>query len=313
MKGNFGGILGSSYYLPPAMDLKAFATATGMPDTQRDLYLHTHGLQQVHVARAKEGPAEMSIKAVRNLLQEYEIDPLRVDAVILYHTMWLLSLEPRTLVGELQQALGLKRACGFSVGGQHCASSLAALRTAQNMIAAGSAENVVLVGIDSFLGSLNREIPGTTLQGEGASAALVQAGCNRNRILSIATHVDGSFYKGITATEREWEKFNLTYYIAGTRLIRQALKKLSLSLDDVALIIPHNTNLSSCEKIRSILSFSPEKVFTDNIRQCGHICSSDLVINLTDAVRAGKLQKGNFYLMFTVGLGAAWSCAILQH
>jgi 3-oxoacyl-[acyl-carrier-protein] synthase-3 len=313
MNRNSGGIRGSSYYLPPAMGLQAFAKATGMPQTQRDFYLHTHGLQKVHVADAQEGAVEMATKAVSNLLQEYAIDPLGVDALILYHTMWLLSLEPRTLVGELQQALGLKRACGFSIGGQHCASSLAALRTAQNMIVAGSAKNVVLVGIDAFLGSLNREIPGVTIQGEGASAALVQAGCESNRILSVTTHVDGSFYKGITATEREWEKFNLSYYITGTRLIKQALRKLSLSLEDIALIIPHNTNLSSCEKIRSILSFSEEKIFTDNIRQCGHVCSSDLIINLTDAVRAGKLRKGSFFLMFTVGLGAAWSCAIMQH
>jgi 3-oxoacyl-[acyl-carrier-protein] synthase-3 len=307
------GIQGSSYYLPPRVELAAFATATGMPESRIELYSKTHGLRAIHVAEAKDGPLEMATKAVSKLLSEQELDSLAVDAIVVYHTMWLLSLEPKTLVGELQNRLGLKHAFGFSIGGQHCASFLAALRVARNMIMAGSAQNVVLVGTDSFLGSLKREVPNITLQGEGASAALIQAGCERNRVLCIGTHTDGSFHKGIMATQKEWERFHLAYYIASKRLIKQTLQRLSLSMDDIALIIPHNTNRSNCKRIASILNVSEKKVFVDNIERCGHICSSDLVINLTDANRAGTLRKGDYFLMFTVGLGAVWACAVMQH
>jgi 3-oxoacyl-[acyl-carrier-protein] synthase-3 len=307
------GIRGASYYLPPRMDLTAFAAATGMSEGKREMYCKTHGLQGVHVANPTEGPLSMAIHAVAKLLVEYDVDPLAVDAVIVYHTMWLLSLEPTTLVGQLQTQLGLKRAIGFSVEGQHCASSLSALRIARNMLAAGTAQTVIIVGTDGFLGSLKREIPDITLQGEGASAALVQAGCERNRILYIGTAVDGSLHKGISASQKEWERFHLSYHIASKHLIRETLRKASLSMDEIRLIIPHNTNRSGCQRLTSILRVNHDRVFTDNIERCGHVCSSDLIINLADAIRTETLREGDYFLMFTVGLGTVWSCAIMQH
>jgi 3-oxoacyl-[acyl-carrier-protein] synthase-3 len=103
------------------------------------------------------------------------------------------------------------------------------------------------------------------------------------------------------------------YYLASYRLIRSTLAKASLTMDDIRLIIPHNINKPSWRKILAALRCSESKLFAENIGRCGHVCSADLMINLSDAIEAGRLQKGDYFMLFTVGLGAVWACAILQH
>lgn len=309
---NIVGVAGCSYYLPGSMTVDQLADATGMSDIRRSLYSGTHGLRVVHMA-GEESPLEMTEKAVLRLLTKNRLDPLCVDTVILYHTINLLSLEPKTFVGEVQRKLGLKNAVAFSVAGQHCASPITALRVARNMIVAGSAQTVLLLGCDFFAGSLMREIIGISLQGEGASCAVVQGNCESNRVVAISTYVDGSLYKGTAATETELAKFDLVYYLASYRLIRSTLAKASLTLDDIRLIIPHNINWPSWRKILAVLRCTEHKLFGGNIARCGHVCSSDLLINLSDAIETGRLQKGDYFMLFTVGLGAIWACAVLQH
>lgn len=306
------GLMGCSYYLPPSITVDELAQATGMSATLRSMYVENHGLRRVHIA-GEESALDMTEQAVRRLLEKHNLHPLDVDTVILYHTLNFLSLEPKTFVSAVQRKLGLEHAVAFSVAGQHCASPVTALRVARNMLLAGSARNVMLVGCDFFVGSLQREIHGISLQGEGASCAILQNHCATNQIIAISTYVDGSLYKGTAAAEDEFDKFDLIYYFACYQLIRNTLKKAALAMDDIRLIIPHNINRPSWHKILSTLKCGEDRLFADNIERCGHVCSADLMINLSDAIEAGRLQKGDYFMLFTVGLGAVWACAILQH
>jgi len=306
------GMMGCGYYLPQSITVDELARATGMPEKLRSMYVENHGLRRVHVAGA-ESAVDMTEQSVLLLLKKCHLDPLDIDTVILYHTLNFLSLEPRTFVGEVQRRIGLSHAVAFSVSGQHCASPITALRVARNMLLAGSAHNILLVGCDFFAGSLQREIHGISLQGEGASCAIVKNHCQTNRLIAISTYIDGSLYKGTAAAEDELDKFDLIYYLACYRLIRSTLAKASLVMDDIRLIIPHNINRPSWRKILSALKCSEDKLFADNIERCGHVCSADLMINLSDAIEMGRLQKGDYFMLFTVGLGAVWACAILQH
>jgi 3-oxoacyl-[acyl-carrier-protein] synthase III len=310
--GQVAGIRAVTYHLPPALSLEEWAQRTGVPQGALDQYQDTLGLRVVHAANG-ETPIDRAARAVEELLDAEQIHPESIDALIIYHSLYFLAMEPRTFAGQLRQRIGARRALSFSVSGQHCASAMAALRVARNMIAAGNARTVLLVSCDSFLGSLRREIPGITVMGEAASAAILQAGWETNRILTISTHVEGALYKGLTGPAKDDERFRLMYYLASRRLIRKTLQSLSLKIEDIRVIIPHNINWPSWEGILSGIKYPPERFFGDNIDRCGHVLSSDLIVNLTDAIRLGRIQKGDLVMMFTVGLGAVWGCSVLQH
>jgi 3-oxoacyl-[acyl-carrier-protein] synthase-3 len=307
------GLLSTSYYLPPSITIDCYAARAGITDLKRDQLGMIHGLQSVHLAEGEDPPVEMAVEAVSELLSGEGLDPGSIDALIVFHTVTYMSFEPPSLAEKIRNRVGLTHATAFSVNGQNCASPVSALRVARNMIVTGAANKVLLVGADYFLGSMIRMIEDFTVQGDAASAALVSVNCERNKILAISTYTDGSLFKGVDAGPQEWEQFNISYYLASRRLIYDTLKKLSLTMDDIALIIPHNTNIPSWKKLLSILKVEEGRFYGCNIRRCGHVCSSDLLVNFTDAVRERRIRKGDYVLLFTVGIGSVWACVILQH
>jgi 3-oxoacyl-[acyl-carrier-protein] synthase-3 len=181
------------------------------------------------------------------------------------------------------------------------------------MLSTRSAKTVLLVGADNYLGSKRRELEGITLLGDGSSAVIIKSVCDTNRLIAISTFNEGSFYKGYYCDTPEKERFNLLYFLATTRIIQKTLHEAKLTMDDISVIIPHNINVSSWSRILKILKCDEKKFFSDNISQTGHVFGSDLVVNLTDAVSKGRIAKGEYALLVTAGLGAAWGCAIIQH
>jgi 3-oxoacyl-[acyl-carrier-protein] synthase-3 len=302
-----------SYYLPPeVVSIEQLAKQMSMPDEEVRLYRDVHGLEFVHIAQG-ETTGDMAVKASRQVLEDNEIDPESVDAVIMFYTAFTTSLEPNTVVGRIQRELGLKRAIGFSIWEQYCASIITAMRVAQAMIRTSEARTILLVGADCFFGSTNRAIDGITIQGEGSSAIIVKGDCATNRLVAITSHVDGSFYRTSGCTPEDLERFNLVYFLATTRIIQRTLKKSNLTLDDISLIIPHNINLSSWDRVLAMLKCDKGKLFAENVKKHGHVFGSDIVINLHDAINSSNLRKGEYALLVTAGLGASWGCAIIQH
>ena len=307
------GIAATSYYLPPKeLSIEELGDQVGMSAERRQKFRHVHGLRSVRVCDGEDA-ADLAVKAAEQLFKKQQVDPDEVDLVIAYHTLYITSLEPRTLVGEIQHRLRLKQSVGFSISGQYCASIISALRVARSLIASGAARTALLIGVDSFAGSLKREIDDITLQGEGATAALVRKDCRTNRVLALSNTVEGSLFRGISCTAEENERFNLLYFLTSRRIIRSTLNSLSLTLDDIRLIIPHNINYSSWFRLLDQLKCPRDKFYGDNIGRYGHICGSDLMINLTDITTQERLKRGDYAMLLVVGLGASWACAIIEH
>jgi len=307
------GLFHLSYYLPPKqVGIEQMANSLGFSEKELRLYREVHGLRVVHLAEEETG-SEMALKAAALVLEESQTDPESVDAVIMYHTAVTTSLEPNSIVGRIQHQLGLKRSVGFSVWEQYCASIITALQVAQSMIRTSSVKTILLVGADCFFGSAKRTIDRITIQGEGSSAMIVKAGWMTNRLVSITTYVDGSFYRTSQCSQEDLERFDLVYFLATVRTIQRTLKKASLALDDISLIIPHNINVSSWDRVLKMLKCDRSKLFAENIPRRGHIFGSDMVINLRDAISSGRLRRDEYALLMTAGLGASWGCAIVRH
>jgi 3-oxoacyl-[acyl-carrier-protein] synthase III len=307
------GLYHLSYYLPPKQaSIEELADSMGLSEEELRLYRDVHGLRAVRLAEGETG-SDMALKAAALVLEESRIDPESVDAVIMYYTAFTASLEPNSIVGRIQHELKLTRSVGFSVWEQYCASIITAFQVAQSMIRTGAARIVMLVGADCFFGSTRRAIDRITIQGEGSSALLVKGGCTDNRLVGLTTYVDGSFYRTSRCSRDDLERFDLVYFLATVRTIQRTLRKADLTLDEIALIIPHNINLSSWERVMTMLKCDRSRLFAENIPRYGHIFGSDLAINLRDAISSGRLRRGEYALLVTAGLGASWGCAIVQH
>jgi 3-oxoacyl-[acyl-carrier-protein] synthase-3 len=305
------GILHLSYYLPPErVELDDLGERVRLTAEQVRVYKQVRKLKYLRLSH--ETADDMAVKVGGGALDESGVSPDEIDAVVFFHSLYNMSLAPTSIVGRIQHELGLTRSIGFAITGQGCASVNSAIRVARNMILAGSAKTILVIGADGLQDSRARELNGITIVGDGASALILRKGCISNRLLEIGSFDEGYFHCISDWTPEDQESFDMVYVIASTRLARRTLGRAGLTLDQVRLLIPHNVNYSSWERILPLMNFDPGRFFGDNISLNGHAYGTDVVVNLKDAIEANRIQKGQYAMLMTAGLGTL-GCVIIQH
>lgn len=315
-----------AYYLPAQRmtldELHSAGLLKGSAET-----LRAFGFEHAHVANG-ETHLDLAIEAGRRVLQQSDTDPGDVG-LLLYATALTTSatmaaapsgktdavLQLKT-VGEcfqypassLQAELELTRASVTGIDQQGCASLMSALRIGRAMLAAEPGLGTVLcVSSDVFPAGHPRDLVYNVIS-DGACAVLLRHGAP-NRILSCAQVTKGGYWD---AADVEHEVM-AAYFPTARNLIQSALKSAGLTLDDIAMVIPHNVSLRSWSILCGLLELPEDRVFTQNIARRGHTIASDNVMNLRDALDAGLIATGDKLLLFTFGFGLNWSCMVVEH
>jgi 3-oxoacyl-[acyl-carrier-protein] synthase-3 len=212
-------------------------------------------------------------------------------------------------VSVLQTELDLPKASVVGINQIGCASIFAALRMARALIVAeDDLQAVLCVSADKFPAGHHRDLA-YNLVSDGACATLVRRGDGRNRIVECTQVTKGALWDS-EAIENE---IIAAYFPTATALVERTLAKAGLEMDDVALVIPHNVSLRSWEILGRLIGCPPERIYTDNIARVGHTIASDNLLNLRWATESGRIQKGDYLLLFTFGYGSNWACMVVQH
>jgi 3-oxoacyl-[acyl-carrier-protein] synthase-3 len=88
-----------------------------------------------------------------------------------------------------------------------------------------------------------------------------------------------------------------------------------VALDDIRVILPHNVNLVTWQRMCTLLKFPRDRVVVENITASGHIFCADVFVNYTTACERGLLRPGDRYLAAAVGAGggATFSAMVFEH
>lgn len=320
------GMAELAYYLPPARrsleELRADGLLTGSPET-----LAAFGFEYAHIADG-ETHLDMAVHAARLVLERPGVNPAEVG-LVLYATALtgsatmasashpgdgaILRLETvaecfQYPASYLQAELELTGAAVAGVDQQGCASLMSALRLGRAMLVAEpELGSVLCVSADVFPAGQPRDLVYNVIS-DGACAVLLRQGAP-NRILSCAQVTKGSYWDA-AAVEHE---VIAAYFPTARNLITTALESAGLTLDDIALVIPHNVSRRSWDILRGLLQLPEERVFTGNIARVGHTIASDNILNLRDAIDTGRVKSGDKLLLFTFGFGLNWSCMVVEH
>ena len=99
------------------------------------------------------------------------------------------------------------------------------------------------------------------------------------------------------------------------RLMEGAVKELlaqhQLSIGDIDLVIPHQANIRIINNLKERLAVPEDKVFT-NLNRYGNTSSASIPIALDEAVREGRIRRGDLVLMCTFGAGLTWGALLLR-
>lgn len=322
------GIASIAEYLPARVatvgELHDRGLIGGSPET-----LKSFGFETVHLAGG-ESNIDMAIAASQRLLDESDVDRGEIG-MILYaaalnssSTLWdgnggspngsVLQLDSvpdlfKYPASVLQTELDLPNASVVGINQIGCASIFAALRMGRALILAEDDLKAVLcVSADKFPAGRHRDLA-YNLVSDGACATLVRRGGARNRIIACTQITKGALWD----SENIENEIIAAYFPTATALVERTLAKAGLDMDDISLVIPHNVSLRSWEILGRLIGCAPDRIYTDNIAKVGHTIASDNLLNLRRATEDGRIEKGDYLLLFTFGYGSNWACMIVQH
>lgn len=222
---------------------------------------------------------------------------------------------PLNPLHELCAELGLGHACAFTVSQQACATSLVAIDVAGRLLAEDGepgALALVLAGEKAFTRDAQL-VPGTTIFAEAGGACLVSADGARDRMLAYASTSRGEFDGRLEDLPELAGQYEQEYPVALAEVMAGAAEQAGLGLADLGLILPHNVNLMSWQRLCRRIGFPVERVVLDNIASTGHAFCADFFINYQVAAARGLLRQGEPYLVAAAGQGATFSAMVFKH
>ncbi|OGX40589.1 MAG: 3-oxoacyl-ACP synthase [Omnitrophica WOR_2 bacterium RIFCSPLOWO2_01_FULL_41_12] len=320
------GIVGVGEYLPKKVLTNA--DLEKMVQTSDEWITTRTGIKQRRLAAKDEASSDLAIKAGRRALEDARLNPKDLELIIVA-TITPDMHFPSTAC-FVQANLGAKKAVCFDVSAA-CAGFVYALTIAQQFISRGVYKNALIIGAEVLSTITDWEDRNTcVLFGDGAGAAVVaevKSGGGLSTYLgSDGTKADLLMIPGggsrnpsthETINKRLHylkmqgnEVFKIAVKIM-TEAAREALKQADLECSDVDLVIPHQANIRIIMAMAKKLDLPPERIYL-NIEKYGNVSSASTAIALCEAVKTGRIKKGDIVLLDAFGSGLVWGACVIK-
>src|SRR5574341_1300241 len=184
----YGNIVGWGKYVPSRVTTNADLEKT--LDTSDEWIVTRTGIRERHVVEQGETTSSMSIAAAKMALDKAGISPRELDLIIVA-TSSPDHLTP-PVSSQIQYALGANKAAAFTLV-TGCTGFIYALSTAQQFIAAGTYDTILVIGaelLSRFIDWTDRST--CVLFGDGAGAVVLQATTTPSGVLACILGSDGS-------------------------------------------------------------------------------------------------------------------------
>ncbi len=298
-------------------------------DTSHEWIVERSGIVQRHIARDGESTCSMAVAAAQSAMQRAGVMPGELDAIIL-STATPDRLLPSTAV-EVQAALGASRAAAFDVSAA-CSGWLYGLTVAEGLIAAGSAETILVIGSEKMSAILDWTDRSTcVLFGDGAGAAIVKRSKAHKGILSSFVRSDGTLADllhrpngGANRPLSEDVLRDRTHFVKmqGREVFKYAVRSMAEAADraldgarltghDIDLFVPHQANVRIIEATAKHANIPLQKVFI-NVDRYGNTSSATIPIALDEAIECGRIHEGSTVLFVAFGAGLTWGSMVVR-
>jgi len=291
-------------------------------DTNDEWIVERTGIKERHIVAENENTSDMAYKATIKALEMANIDAATLDLIIIA-TATPDSVFPSTAC-ILQDKLGIKGAAAYDMQAA-CSGFVYALTTADCYIKAGLAKRALVVGADSLSRIVDYTDRGTCiLFGDGAGAVILEAS-DEPGILGCELKADGAYGPILTSSGHLYNgqiKGNPYIYMDGqavfkfavkalSAIAKELLKKIDMTPEAIDWMIPHQANLRIIEATARMLGTPMEKVVV-TVDKHGNTSAASIPLALDEAVRDGRVRRGNNLLLEGIGAGFTWGAVIAK-
>lgn len=321
----FARIAGTGSYLPEKVltnkDLEQFV------DTSDEWIRDRTGIGQRHVAAEGETTSDLAFHAATRAMEAAGVTGADLDLIVVGTTTPDIIFP--SVACLLQHRLGANGCGAFDVNAA-CSGFVYALSVADKFIRSGAARTVLVVGAETLTRMLDWSDRSTcVLFGDGAGAVVLKAD-SETGILSTHLHADGGkkelLYNpvGVSAGFKLDEKnAGVRVLMTGNDVFKYAVKALDSVVDetleanglgkqDLDWLIPHQANLRIIQATAKRLDMSMDRVIV-TVDRHGNTSAGSVPLALDEAVRSGRVQRGQLLLLEAFGGGFTWGSALLRY
>lgn len=292
------------------MSVQELAGPLNLGRSQQRLFTRFLGLDRIAVAGDLE-LADLLTEAGERALGDTDRDD--VTHLVHTHTMQHVAVGRPHLLEEVRQRLRLRNASTFGMSHINCVVGLYGLHLARCLLIGAPAEHkVLLLCGDQVITHDSRLIPDITIQGDAAAACLIGHDPRGARVRGRALRVLGSFYQGIDCPDELQNEYKKIYVDELSAVMKEAVADAGCAPTDISLVLPHNVNRISWNRISRDVGIPSDRVYLENLPKTGHCYSADPFINLASARCDGRLATGDLVLLATAGLGAAFAATVIE-
>ncbi len=284
-----------------------------MVDTSDEWITTRTGIKERRIAK-EESVVFMAKRASEEALEDAGVKPQELDVTVVA-TITPAKRFPSTacfLQAELSAggyAFDISAACsGFLYG----------LELADALIKSGKASKVLVVGAEKLSEAVDWEDRSTcVLFGDGAGAVVFEASDSESDVLAVDLSSDGSLWEILYADSCGYirMKGRELFKIAVRNMeesCRRVLEKAGVSPEEVKLVVPHQANVRIINSLAQRLGLSEDRVFV-NIDRYGNTSAASIPIALHEAIKEGRINRGDIVLMTAMGGGLTWGSALIRY
>ncbi|MCC6130238.1 MAG: ketoacyl-ACP synthase III [Acidobacteria bacterium] len=288
------------------------------------------GIQERRKAKEGDVLSDYAVSAGQKAMEAAGITAKDLDAIM------VATVSPDQLIPSMacfvQQKLGAKKAAAWDLNAA-CSGWLYGLHIGDSLLQAGKAKNVLLIGAE-FLTRFTDYTDRTTcvLFGDGAGATVLKATKSDHGVLSTVVRCDGEGANTIQMpgggsthppNRPQTLEQNLPYIrmMGGetfkmavrsiTEVCKEVLKESGFEASEVSWVVPHQANERIITAAAERLDIPKDRCIM-NIERYGNTSSASIPIALDEAVRSGRIKKGDLILFTAFGGGFTWGAALVR-
>jgi 3-oxoacyl-[acyl-carrier-protein] synthase III len=300
-----------------------------MVNTSNEWIVTRTGISERRMAAHHEYTSDLASKAARRAMDAGNVKPDQIDLIIVA-TITPDMVFPATAC-LVQQKIGAYRAAAFDLEAA-CSGYIYAMEVGQQFIMSRTYDTVLIIGADKLTTIVDWKDRNTcVLFGDGAGAAILQHRPQAHGLLTACMGADGAQPDLLCMpaggsripASRESVDARLHYLRMDGKEVfkhavtamctagREALRRCEIDISQIQCIIPHQANRRIIDAVAKRLGARAEQLFI-NLDRFGNTSAASVGIALDEAVRSGRIQRGDLVMMIVFGAGLTWAAAIIE-
>ncbi|MEI6807658.1 MAG: beta-ketoacyl-ACP synthase III [bacterium] len=320
-------ILGTGSYLPER--ILANADLAKMVDTSDEWIFTRTGIRQRRIAAEGEAVSDMGAVAARRALDSAGIQATDVGMIIVATSTPDMCFPSSACL--VQNLIGARNAFCFDLEAA-CSGFLFALETGRRFVEAGTVRNALIIGAEKFSCIVDWTDRDTcVLFGDGAGAVVISSSGTGRGIIETVMHSDGSLAESLKVEGSGSRKRPVAAgsvsakscismngrdvfkhaVLSMSGAIEEVLRKSGIGIDEISWVVPHQANIRIIASVNEKLNIPMERCCL-NLDRVGNISAASVPVALDEAVRSGRVKRGQKILFVVAGAGFTWGASVLE-